>query len=206
MAQIDVYNLDREKVEKIELNDGVFNVPVREHLYYEVVKSQMASKRAGTACTKERGEVAYVSKKMFKQKGTGNARRGSRRAAGLRGGGIAFGPRPRSYAYRVPRSMRRAALCSALSGRFQEDRVIVLDNFDLPEIRTKGLLKVLERFELTNALIVDVSDNEALKKSARNLQKFKFLATEGVNVYDVLRFDAIVMTKASVEAIQGALA
>ena len=205
MAQLDVYNLSREKVGTINVDDSVFGVEVREHLYYEVVRMQQASKRQGSACTKTRAEVAYSTAKLFKQKGTGRARRGSRKAATLRGGGTVFGPRPRDYSYRVPRSMRKAALRSALSGRMQESRVVVVEDFELAEIKTKGLLAVLNRFELSNALIVDDRSNENLKKSAKNLKKFKFLATEGLNVYDLLKFDVLVVTKSSVAQIEGAL-
>jgi large subunit ribosomal protein L4 len=205
MAQLDIYNLKREKVGKVDLDDSVFSVEVREHLYYEVVRMQQANKRQGTACTKTRGELAYSTAKMFKQKGTGNARRGSRRAAGLRGGGTVFGPRPRDFGYRVPRTMRKAALRSALSGRIAEQRVFVLEDFELPEIKTKGLIEVLRRFELKNALIVDSNTNEVLKKSAKNLKNVKFLATDGLNVYDVLKYDTLIVTKTSVEAIEGAL-
>jgi large subunit ribosomal protein L4 len=205
VATIDVYNLKREKVGQLALDDTVFGVEVREHLYYEVAKAAQARSRAGTASTKTRGEIAYSTAKMFKQKGTGNARRGSRRAPGLRGGGIVFGPRPRDYGYRVPRKMRRAALCSALSGRIAEQRFIVVEDFELTEAKTKGLIEILKRFEVENALIVDASENKTLKLSARNLQKFKYLATSGVNVMDVLRYDNIIMTKSSVEEIEGAL-
>jgi len=205
MAQLDVYNLSREKVGTIDLDDTVFGVEVREHLYYEVVRMQQATKRQGSACTKTRAEVAYSTAKLFKQKGTGRARRGSRKAATLRGGGTVFGPRPRDYSYRVPRSMRKAALRSALSGRMMESKVVVVEDFELAEIKTKGLLAVLNRFELNNALIVDDRANENLKKSAKNLKKFKFLATEGLNVYDLLKFDVLVVTKSSVAQIEGAL-
>jgi large subunit ribosomal protein L4 len=205
MAQLDIYNLSREKVGTIDLDDTVFGVEVREHLYYEVVRMQQATKRQGSACTKTRAEVAYSTAKLFKQKGTGRARRGSRKAATLRGGGTVFGPRPRDYSYRVPRSMRKAALRSALSGRMMESKVVVVEDFELAEIKTKGLLAVLNRFELNNALIVDDRANENLKKSAKNLKKFKFLATEGLNVYDLLKFDVLVVTKSSVAQIEGAL-
>lgn len=205
MAQLDIYNLSRDKVGTIDLDDSVFGVEVREHLYYEVVRMQQANKRQGSACTKTRAEVAYSTAKLFKQKGTGRARRGSRKAATLRGGGTVFGPRPRDYSYRVPRTMRKAALRSALSGRLAESKVFVVEDFELAEIKTKGLLAVLNRFELTNALIVDESQNENLKKSVKNLKKFKFLATEGLNVYDVLKFDTIIVTKASIAKIEGAL-
>lgn len=205
MAKLDVYNLSREKVGTVDLDENVFGVEVREHLYYEVVRMQMATKRQGSANTKTRAEVSYSTAKMFKQKGTGRARRGSRKAATLRGGGTVFGPRPRSYAYKVPKSMRRAALCSALSGRLKESQLIIVDDFELAEIRTKGLLEVLKRFDLTNALLVDDKGNEKLRKSARNLDKFKFVSTEGINVYDVLKYDALIVSKSSVEQIQGAL-
>jgi len=205
MAQLDVYNLSKEKVGTIDLDDQVFGVEVREHLYYEIVRMQQATKRQGSACTKTRAEVAYSTAKLFKQKGTGRARRGSRKAATLRGGGTVFGPRPRDYSYRVPRTMRKAALRSALSGRLQEAQIFVVEDFQLEEIKTKGLLAVLNRSELNNALLVDDSSNVNLKKSARNLKKFKFIATEGLNVYDLLKFDALVVTRSSVEKIEGAL-
>jgi large subunit ribosomal protein L4 len=205
MAKISVYNLKNEKVRDIELDDSVFGVPVREHLYYEVVKMRQANKRSGNAHTKTRGEVAFSTAKLFRQKGTGNARRGSKRAPILKGGGTTFGPRKRSYAYRVPRSMRLAALKSALSGRLQEKRFFVVDNFELSEIKTKGVLEVFKRFEVDNALVIDGAGNENLKKSTRNLPSFKFLATEGINVYDILHYDNFVVTEESVRAIEGAL-
>lgn len=205
MPQVAVYNLNRDKVGSVDLDPEIFGVEVREHLYYEVVRMQLANRRAGTAATKGRADVAYSTAKLYKQKGTGRARKGSRKSPTLRGGGTIHGPQPRSYTYRVPRSMRRAAIRSALSGRVAEQRLVVIDDFALPGIKTRALEKILGRFQLDNGLLVDVQDNGALRLSARNLTKFKFLAPEGLNVYDVLRFDNLVMSRAAVDLVQGAL-
>ena len=205
MPRIDIFNIKKKKVADLELDDSVFGAPVREHLYYEIVKMQQANRRAGTACTKDRGEVAYSTRKLFRQKGTGRARRGSRRSPVLRGGGVAFGPKPRDYSYRAPRSMRKAALRSALSGRVGEGRMIVIDDFTLSEIKTKNVAQIMAKFDLKDGLIVDGTDNSSLRLSVRNLPNFKFLAPEGVNVYDVLRFTNLVLTQSAVQSLEGAL-
>jgi large subunit ribosomal protein L4 len=205
MPRIDVYDLQRSKVGEIDLDDSVFGVEVREHLYYEVVKMQLANRRAGTACTKGRAEVAFSTRKLFRQKGTGRARRGSRKSPVLRGGGVVFGPKPRDYSYRVPRTMRKAALRSALSGRLGENRLFVVEDFSLPEVKTRSLVRILERFGLKSAVLVDFKDNDRLRLSARNLPKFRFLAADGVNVYDILRHENIIVSKGAVRAIEGAL-
>ena len=205
MPQIDVYNLSHQKVGEMVLDDAVFAAPVKEHLYYEVVRMQLANRRAGTACTKTRAEVKFSTRKLFKQKGTGRARRGSRRSPTLKGGGVALGPKPRDFSYTIPKKVKKAALRSALTGRLQENRLTVVDNWDLPEIKTKALTKVLSSFDLGKTLVVDGAQNRNLKLSARNLRDVKYLANEGLNVYDVLRFDNIVLSQASVRAIEGAL-
>jgi large subunit ribosomal protein L4 len=204
MPSIDVYNLNRDKVGTIDLDDLVFAGEVKEHLFWEVVRSQLASRRSGTAKAKERNEVRGSTRKLFRQKGTGRARKGMRTVPGHRGGGVVFGPRPRDFSYRPPRKVRRAALRSALAKRLSEQRIIVVENFELPEIKTKRLTEVLKRFELGSALIVD-GRNENLNKSARNLPTIKFLPVEGLNVYDVLRYDNLVLTAPSVKVIEGAL-
>ncbi|GMV39255.1 MAG: 50S ribosomal protein L4 [Myxococcales bacterium] len=205
MPQIDVYNLARQKVGEMVLDDAVFAAPVKEHLYWEVVRMQLANRRSGTANTKTRSEVKFSTRKLFKQKGTGRARRGSRRAPTLKGGGTILGPKPRDFSYTVPKKVRKAALRSALTGRLVERRLVVVDRFELPEIKTKALVKVLSGFDLTKTLVVDGGTNRNLKLSARNLRDVKFLAPEGLNVYDVLRFDAIVLSQDSIRAIEGAL-
>lgn len=205
MPQIDVYNLARQKVGEMVLDDAVFSAPVKEHLYWEVVRMQLANRRAGTAHTKTRAEVAFSSRKLFKQKGTGRARRGSRKSPTLKGGGTILGPRAHDFSYTVPKKVRKAALRSALTGRLSESRLVVVDRLDLPEIKTKALAQVLKGFDLSKTLVVDAGTNRNLKLSARNMRDVKFLAPEGLNVYDVLRFDAIVLSQDSVRAIEGAL-
>jgi large subunit ribosomal protein L4 len=204
MPSIDVYNLNRDKVGQIDLDDLVFGAEVKEYLFWEVVRNQLANRRCGTAKVKERGEVRGSTRKMFRQKGTGRARQGNRTVNTHRGGGVVFGPRPRDFGYKVPKKVRRAALRSALSRRLQEQRLIVLEDFSLAEIKTKKLTEVLKRFELDSALLVD-ERNENLNKSARNLKSFKFLPVEGLNVYDVLRYDNLILTAPSVKVIEGAL-
>ena len=204
MPSIDVYNLNHDKVGEIELDDLVFAAEVKEYLFWEVVRNQLANRRAGTASTKDRGEVRGSTRKMFRQKGTGRARQGMRTVPIHRGGGVVFGPHPRDFGYKVPKKVRRAALRSALSKRLQENRLFVVQDFALDEIKTKTLTEILKRFELQSALIVD-ERNENLNKSARNLKSFKFLPVEGLNVYDVLRYDNLVLTAPSVKVIEGAL-
>jgi len=203
MPKVKVYNLRREEAGEIDLADDVFAAEVNEALLYEIVKAQLASRRAGTASTKGRAEVAGSSRKLYKQKGTGRARHGSIRAQQYVGGGKAHGPKPRSYAYRPTRKMRVGALRSALSQKFSEGRVTVVSDFQLAEAKTKGLANVLAALKVsTSAVIVDIGGNEKLQLSARNLPNHQFLPPEGVNVYDLLRHEHLVLTKDAAAAIQ----
>ena len=203
MAKVKVKNLQGEGVGELELSDDVFGAEVNEGLLYEVVKAQLASRRAGTANTKTRSEVAGSSKKLYKQKGTGRARHGSIRAPIYVGGGQQHGPKPRDYSYRPPRQMRIGALRSALSMKLRDGRLTVLDGFDLDEIKTKALVGVLETLEAAkSAVIVAGKENEKLRLSARNLAKHIVLPPEGVNVYDLLRHDHLILTKDAVAALE----
>ena len=203
MAKAILYNLRREKVGEIELSDDVFGAPVNQDLFYEVVKAQLASRRAGTHAAKERSAVAGSSKKLYRQKGTGRARHGSIRAPNYVGGGKAHGPIPRSYAYRPPRKMRIQALKSALSMFFRDGRLIVVKDLNLSEAKTKALVGVLRALEAgPRALMVDAGDNEALRLSARNLADHQFLSPEGVNLYDLLRHDSLLCTEKAVRALE----
>lgn len=202
MAKVSVYNLKREAVGELELDDQVFGTEVNEGLIYDVLKAQLASRRAGTAKTKVRSEVAGSTRKLYRQKGTGNARHGSIRAALYVGGGKAHGPVPRSYAYRPPRKMRRGAMCSALSLKLKEGNLTVVDSFELPEIKTKHLASTLKDLQVRRSLIVDSKDNETLRLSVRNLPKNQFLPPEGVNLYDVLRYEHLILTKSAVNALE----
>jgi large subunit ribosomal protein L4 len=191
-----------EKVGEIELADEVFAAPVKEHLLHEVVVAQLAARRRGTASTKVRREVKGSTRKIYRQKGTGRARHGSIRAPIFVGGGTVFGPKPRSYAQRVPKKVRRGALRSALSLRFGEHKLVVLQDLKLDEIKTKRMVQVLERLGLHSSLIVDDRANIQLIKSVRNLPRAKYLAPEGLNVYDILRYETLVMTASVAKQIE----
>jgi large subunit ribosomal protein L4 len=203
MPKVKVYNLRREESGEIELADDVFATEVNEALLYDIVKAQLASRRAGTAKTKGRAEVRGSSRKLYKQKGTGRARHGSIRAQQYVGGGKAHGPTPRSYAYRPTRKMRLGALKSALSLKLAEGLLTVVSDFQLQEIKTKGLAKVLDALKVSaSSLLVDTDGNDNLRMSARNLPNSQYLPPEGVNVYDLLRYEHLVLTKDAAAAIQ----
>jgi large subunit ribosomal protein L4 len=203
MATFDVFNMKREKVGSIDLADEVFGTEVREHLFYEVVKAQLASKRQGTQSAKNRSAVSGSTKKLYKQKGTGRARHGSIRAPVFVGGGQAHPPRPRDWSYEPPRRVRALALTSALSKFGKEGRLLVVDSFDLGEIKTKKLVDALHALKADhNTLVVDSQDNEKLRLSIRNCKDHQFLPPEGVNVYDLLRHDTLVLSKQAAKALE----
>lgn len=203
MATFDVFNMRREKVGSIELSDEVFGAEVRTHLFYEVVKAQLASKRQGSQCAKNRAAVSGSTKKLYKQKGTGRARHGSLRAPVFVGGGRAHPPRPREWAYQPPRRLRALALRSALSKFGKEGRLLVVDRFELAEVKTKALVEALVTLKAeTNALVVDSSENEKLRLSIRNCRDYRFLPPEGVNVYDLLRHDTLILSKEAAKSLE----
>ncbi len=203
MPKIRVYNLDRSDVGELELSDAVFGAKVNEALFYDVVKAQLASRRSGSASTKGRSEVAGSKTKIYRQKGTGGARHGTKRSPTMVGGGQSHGPKPRDYSYRPTRKMRLGALRGALSLKLNEGRLLVVDDFELVEIKTKKLAEVLGKLQVgKSAIIVDAKNNEKLRMSARNLPAFQFLPPEGVNLYDVLRHEHLVLTKSAVEALE----
>jgi large subunit ribosomal protein L4 len=203
MATFDVFNMKRERVGSIDLADEVFAVEVREHLFYEVVKAQLASKRQGTQCAKNRSAVSGSTKKLYKQKGTGRARHGSLRAPVFVGGGQAHPPRPRDWSYSPPRRVRAKALIGALSKFGREGRLLVVDRFELSEIKTKKLLEALETLKAQkNALVVDVGENDNLRLSIRNCKAHQFLPPEGVNVYDLLRHDTLILSQQAAKALE----
>jgi len=203
MPKVKVYDLDRNDVGELELSDRVFDATVNEALFYDVLKAQLASRRSGSAKVKNRAEVAGSSRKVYRQKGTGNARHGSVRAPTYVGGGQAHGPKPRSYAYRPPRKMRAGALRSALSMKLKEGHLLILDAFELGEVKTRKLERVLDKLEVSSsAVIVDALDNQTLRLSARNMGDHLFLPPEGVNLYDLLRHEHLVLTKKAVAALE----
>jgi large subunit ribosomal protein L4 len=200
MAKIEVKNLSGKTVGDVELDDSVFGVDVNEHLLWEVVKAQRAKRRAGTHSTKRRDEVRGGGKKPYKQKGTGNARQGSSRAPHYVGGGKVFTPKPRDYEYHVPKKVMAGALRSALSLRAKEQKLVVVDSFTLDAPKTKLVSAAIAALGAGTALIVD-QKNETLKKSTRNLPSAKYLATEGINVYDVLDHETLILTRPTLDAI-----
>jgi len=203
MAKVDVYNLKREKVAELELADEVFAAEVKEHLFQEVVTAQLASRRAGTHAAKERAAVSGSTKKIFKQKGTGRARHGSIRAPIFVGGGRAHPPKPQDFGYRPPRRVRVGALKSALSMILKEGRLTVVENIDLGEIKTKKLAGVLDALKVgRKTLVVDDKSNENLRLSIRNMENNAYLPPEGVNVYDLLRHDHLVVSKSAAKALE----
>ena len=204
MATIEIKNLDGKTVGNVELDDSVFGVDVNEHLLWEVVKAQRAKKRAGTHSTKRRDEVRGGGKKPYKQKGTGNARQGSSRAPNYVGGGKVFTPKPRDYEYHVPKKVMAGALRSALSLRAKEQKLVVVDSFTLEGPKTKLVVKALAALGGGSALIVD-GKNETLKKSTRNLQSAKYLAPEGLNVYDVLDHERLILSRSTLDAVTARL-
>lgn len=205
MAKLDVKNLSGANVGSIDLDDTVFGAEVHEHLLWETVKWQLAKRRAGTASTKRLGEVRGSSKKVWKQKGTGQARQGSRQAPHWVGGGSVFGPKPRDYSYNMPRKAKKAALRSALSLRASENKLVVVENFDT-DGKTKSVATALSKLETgPKALIIDAKGNDKLVRGAKNLATSQWLAPEGLNVYDILRHETVVLTRAAVDQITTAL-
>jgi large subunit ribosomal protein L4 len=200
--QIDVVNLEGKKVGQIELADEVFATKVKEPLLWETVKAQRAAKRAGTHATKTREFVRGGGKKPYRQKGTGNARQGSSRAPNFVGGGKVFGPHPRSYAYSLPKKVKKAALASALSLRAQEKKLVVVDKFAIEAPKSKRIASVLKALGFTSALVIESKENQNLVKSIRNLATHSCLPPEGLNVYDILNHGGLVIAKDAIKAVE----
>jgi large subunit ribosomal protein L4 len=202
MPTVDVLDIDAQKVGEIALRDDIFAVEPKPHLLHFVLRYQLAAKRNGTASTKTRSEVRATGSKPWRQKGTGRSRSGTRSSPIWRGGGVVFGPKPRSYGFRVPKKMKKAAVRSALSLKLNEEKLLILERFDLPEIRTKTFVAHKEKLKLDNALIIVNGENANLQKSARNVRGVKVLKTEGLNLFDILRHDQLVLTKEAIEYIE----
>ena len=205
MAVVDVLNSKAEKVSQTDLADTIFNVPLKPNVLHEVVTMQLASRRSGSASVKHRSDVKGSGRKLFRQKGTGRARRGDIKAPLLRGGGSVFGPDPRSYAYKVPKKVRRMALKMALSVKLSEDSLVVLDELDFDKIKTKEFIKVMNALNTNNALFITDKKNENLELSARNVPDVKILRIEGLNVYDILKYKSLVLLESSIKSIEGRL-
>ena len=205
MAKFDVYDLDKNKVSELELADAVFAGEVNEHLFYEVVKAKLASDRSGTHAVKNRSLVSGGGKKPWKQKHTGRARQGSTRASHFVGGGKAMGPKPRDYSYEVPKKVRKAALRSALSLRSRDGKLLIVQEWKPAGPKTSTAAKVLGKLGVKKALVVDAAENAALAKSVRNLDGADFLAAEGLNVYDILKHDTLVLTADTAKKLEASL-
>ena len=206
MAATEVKNMNGETVSQAELPDSIFDVEIRESVLHEVVTMQLANRRSGTASAKTRSDVAGSTVKLYRQKGTGRARRGDIRSPLLKGGGVTFGPGGRRYAYSVPKKIRKAALKMALAGKLQENAVTVVDNLNLERIQTKAVVNMLKALGQENVLFVTDGKNEALELSSRNIPGVKVLRSEGLNVYDILKYRHLVLQKSALAAIEGRLA
>jgi large subunit ribosomal protein L4 len=178
---------------------------VEKSILHEVVTMQLASRRSGTASVKNRSDVRGSTRKLYRQKGTGRARSGNIRSPLRRGGGVIFGPHPKSYAYKVPKKVRKLALKMALSSKLQDEKIVVLDRFEIDQIKTKNFLKVTQALKLENALIVIEEKNEILELSSRNIQGIKVIRTEGLNVYDILKYKQLVIVEPAIKRIEGRL-
>ncbi len=204
-TSVDVVNTNNEKVDSLELPEAIFGAAAKPHLLHEVVRMQLANRRQGTADTKGRAEVSGGGKKPWRQKGTGRARAGTIRSPLWRGGGTVFGPTPRDHSYTVPKKVRRLALISALSMKVKEEKLLVIKDFPLAEVKTKKFKEVLDRFGLKKTLVVIDRASEFLEKSSRNLPDVKMMRCEGINVYDLLKYDSLVLLEPSIQKIEGAL-
>ncbi len=202
MSTVNIVNTKNESVGQIELNDAVFNREVKEYILHEVVRMQRAARRAGNACTKTRVEVSGGGRKPWKQKGTGRARAGTNRSPLWRGGGVAFGPKPRDYSFKVNRKVRLQAVAMALSARFQEGNLVVLDDFAMEQIKTKDFVQIMNILHVDNGIIVADNAPETLTKSSRNVNGFKVMSSEGLNVYDLLLHKKVVLLQPVIESLE----
>jgi large subunit ribosomal protein L4 len=206
MPTVDVFNLNHEVTGQLELSEAIFGVPVKIHVLHEVVVYQLAKRRAGTSKTKGRSEVRGGGKKPWKQKGTGRARAGTSRSPIWRGGGTIHGPHPRDYEMHIPKKVRRLALKMALSQKVLDAEFKVIDQFKLDRIKTKDFVELMDRFELGKTLIVLPEPDEIIEKSARNIPNVKVLRSEGLNVYDLLDYHVVILSRECVGRIEEALA
>jgi large subunit ribosomal protein L4 len=205
MPVLDVQNIKGEQISQVELTDKVFSVPVKTSVLHEVVTMQLFNRRSGTAAVKHRSDVRGSRRKLFRQKGTGRARRGDIKSPLLRGGGVVFGPDGRNYKYQVPKKVRKLALKMALSSKLLENELVVVDQFELDEIKTKAFVGALENLNVGSALIVTEERNDNLELSSRNVSDVKVLRSEGLNVYDILKYRTLVLLEPAVKNIEGRL-
>jgi len=205
MLTLDVVNTKKEKVSSLEVDNEVFTVLPHEELFSEMVNMQLAKKRGGNASTKTRGFVRGGGKKPWRQKGTGRARVGSSRSPLWVGGAVVFGPHPRDYTLKMPKKAKKLVLKSALSLKIKENKLVIFDDIHFTEPKTKEFTKILSNFNISNALIIDGKANVNLEKSVRNIKNIKYLADDGINVYDLLKYEYLITTVTSLKKIEGNL-
>ncbi|MBF0257799.1 MAG: 50S ribosomal protein L4 [Desulfamplus sp.] len=206
MAAVDVLNRTGEKVSEVDLSDDIFSIPVKKSVLHDVVRMQLASRRSGTATVKDRSDVAGSTRKLYRQKGTGNARSGGIKSPLRRGGGVIFGPMQRSYDHKVNKKVKSLALKMALSSKFENHELFVINSFELDQIKTKDLISVTRNLGLKKVLIITNEDDRNLFLSAQNIPDLKVLKTEGLNVYDLLKYDNLLLVESSIQEIEGRLA
>ncbi len=202
MANVSVYNIEGKEVGSVELNDAIFGVEINEHLVHMAVVNQLANNRQGTQSAKTRSEVSGGGRKPWRQKGTGHARQGSIRAPQWKGGGVVFAPKPRDYSFKMNKKEKRIALFSSLTSKVNDKKLIVLDNFNLDEAKTKKFVKVMDNLKVTKALVVLEGDNKNVVLSGRNIPTVKVLPINGINTYDIMKYETLVCTKAAIEKLQ----
>lgn len=205
MATVDVLNSAGKKVSETQLSEEIFNTPIKKSVLHEVVRSQLVAKREGTASCKTRGMVRGSTRKLFRQKGTGNARAGSVKSPLRKGGGVIFGPSPRSYAIKVPKKVRKLALKMALSSKVEDNTIYIIDDFNLETIKTREFVNVLNALDLSDLLIVSDAEEATLLLSSRNIPDVKVIKTEGLNVYDILKFKNLLLVESTIKNIEGRL-
>lgn len=202
MATVSVLNMQGNEVGTMDLNDAIFGVEVNEHLVHMAVVQQLANNRQGTQSAKTRSEVSGGGRKPWRQKGTGHARQGSIRAPQWKGGGVVFAPKPRDYSFKMNKKEKRLALFSSLTSKVNDKKLIVLDNFNLDEVKTKKFVKVMDNLKVTKALVVLEGDNKNVVLSGRNIPTVKVLPINGINTYDIMKYETLVCTKAAIEKLQ----
>ena len=202
MASVKVYDVEGKEVETLELNDAVFGVEINEHIMHKAVVGQLANNRQGTQSAKTRSEVSGGGRKPWRQKGTGHARQGSTRSPQWTGGGVVFAPKPRDYSFKMNKKEKRIALLSALSSKVADNKIVVLDAFNLDEVKTKKFAEVMSNLKVDKALVVIEGENKNVVLSGRNIPTVKVSATNEINTYDVLKYETLVVTKAAVEKLE----
>lgn len=202
MASVAVYNIEGKEVEKLELNDSVFGVEINEHLVHKAVVTQLANRRQGTQSAKTRSEVSGGGRKPWRQKGTGHARQGSTRSPQWTGGGVVFAPKPRDYSLKMNKREKQIAMKSVLSSKVQDDKLVVVDEFKMDEIKTRRFIEIMNNLKAQKALVVTKDKDQNVICSANNVPTVKTATTNEINVYDILKYDTLVLTKDAVAAIE----